>query len=54
MKELLAKTKIALYSTENEENSSEVERWNRTIKNKMWKQFTVQGNTNYQAFCLEY
>ena len=49
MKELLAKTKIALYSTENEENSSEVERWNRTIKNKMWKQFTAQG-TNYLGF----
>ena len=50
VKELLAKTKIALYSTENEENSSEVERWNRTIKNKMWKQFTVQGNANYLGF----
>ena len=50
MKELLAKTKIALYSTEIAENSSEVERWNRTIKNKMWKQFTVQGNTNYLGF----
>ena len=36
VKELLGKTKIALYSTENEENSSEGERWNRTIKNKMW------------------
>ena len=23
------------------------ERWNRTIKPKMWKQFTVQGNTQY-------
>ena len=23
------------------------ERWNRTIKTKMWKQFTVQGNTVY-------
>ena len=50
MKELLAKTKIALYSTENGENSSEVERWNSTIKNKMWKQFTIQGNTNDLGF----
>ena len=25
------------------------ERWNRTIKTKMWKQFTVQGNTQ----CLD-
>ena len=31
-----------LYSTENEEKSNVCERWNRT---KMWKQFTVQGNT---------
>ena len=23
------------------------ERWNRTIKTKMWKQFTIQGNTMY-------
>ena len=36
-----------LYSTENEEKSSVCERWNRTIKTKMWKQFTVQGNTAY-------
>ena len=36
-----------MYSTENEEKSSVVERWNRTIKTKMWKQFTVQGNTMY-------
>ena len=27
--------------------SSVCERWNRTIKTKMWKQFTVQGNTRY-------
>ena len=32
-------------STENEENSSFVERWNRTIKQRMWKQFKVRGNT---------
>ena len=36
-----------MYSTENEEKSSVCERWNRTIKSKMWKQFTVQGNTMY-------
>ena len=47
MKDLLAKNKITLYSTENEEKSSVVERWNRTIKNKMWKQFTIQGNKQY-------
>ena len=33
------------FSTENKEKSSVCERWNHTIKTKMWKQFTVQGNT---------
>ena len=47
MKELLEKNGITLYSTENEEKSSVCGRWNRTIKTKMWKQFTVQGNTQY-------
>ena len=47
VKDLLEKSSIKLYSTENEEKSSVVERWNRTIKSKMWKQFTVQGNTMY-------
>ena len=47
MKELLDKNKINIYSTENEEKSSVCERWNRTMKNKMWKQFTVQNNTMY-------
>ena len=47
LKDLLEKYNIQMYSTENEEKSSVVERWNRTIKTKMWKQFTVQGNTMY-------
>ena len=47
MNELLEKDNITLYSTENEEKSSVCERWNRAIKAKMWKQFTVQGNTVY-------
>ena len=47
VKEVLDKNKITLYSTENEEKSSICERWNRTIKSKMWKQFTIQGNTQY-------
>ena len=47
VKDLLEKNGIHMYSTENEEKSSVVERWNRTIKTKMWKQFTVQGNTMY-------
>ena len=45
LKDLIEKNKIEMYSTENEEKSSLCERWNRTIKTKMWKQFTVQGNT---------
>ena len=47
MKELLEKNGITLYSTENDEKSSVCERWNRTIKTKMWEQLTVQGNTQY-------
>ena len=47
MKELLDKNNIVMYSTENEEKSSVCEWWNRTMKNKMWKQFTVQNNTKY-------
>ena len=47
VKDLLVHYKITLYSTENEEKSSVCERWNRTIKQKMWKQFTIQGNTQY-------
>ncbi|KAL9958113.1 hypothetical protein ACROYT_G035084 [Oculina patagonica] len=46
MKELLEKNGIALYSTENEEKSSVCERWNRTIKTRMWKQFTAQDLNN--------
>ena len=45
LKEFLDKHDITIYSTENEENSSFVERWNRTIKQRMWKQFKVRGNT---------
>ena len=47
LKGLLEKHNIQMYSTENEEKSSVCERWNRTIKTKMWKQFIVQGNTMY-------
>ena len=45
--DLLAKDKIQIYSTENEEKSSVCERWNRTIKTKMYKQFTIENNTVY-------
>ena len=45
VKDLLAKNNIEIYSTENEEKSSVCERWNRTIKEKMYKRFTMQNNT---------
>ena len=45
--DLLAKNDVKIYSTENEEKSSFCERWNRTIKTKMYKQFTIQNNTVY-------
>eukprot|EP00794_Sanderia_malayensis_P002551 gene2551-2947_t len=47
LKDLLEKHSVQMYSTENEEKSCVVERWNRTIKTKMWKQFMIQGNTQY-------
>ena len=37
---------IELYSTENEEKSSIVERWIRTMKEKMWKYFTDNTYTH--------
>ena len=46
-KDFLKKKDIKLYHTENEEKSSIVEQWNKTIKNKMWKMFTVNNNTVY-------
>ena len=45
--QLLSKKNIKLYSTENEEKSSVVERFNRTIKEKMWKMFSANNNTVY-------
>ena len=46
-KDFLKSKGITLYHTENEEKSSVVERWNRTMKNRMWKMFTVNNNTVY-------
>ena len=46
--ELLKAHEITLYSTENEERkSSVVERWNKTMKNKMWRMFSANNNTVY-------
>ena len=54
--DLLAKDKIQIYSTENEEKSSACERWNRTIKTKMYKQSlykTTQSTlTSYPKYSL--
>ena len=38
---------VYLYATENEEKSSIVERWIRTMKEKMWKYFTDNNTYNY-------
>ena len=38
---------IKLYSTENEEKSSVVERWIRTTKEKMWKYFSANSTNNF-------
>ena len=45
LKGVLEANDVMLYSTENEEKSSVVERWNRTMKNIMWKYFTVNSTT---------
>ena len=47
MKALLKKNKIEIYSTENEEKCSVVERWNRTIKSQLYKYFTANGTHRY-------
>ena len=38
---------INLYSTYTNLKASICERFNRTLKNKMWKQFSLQGNYNW-------
>ena len=53
MKDLLEKNNVQLYSTENEEKSSVVERWNRTIKRMMWKYFTANSTANYNNVLRE-
>ena len=46
-KDLLEKNNVYLYLTENEEKSSVVEGWNRTIKRILWKYFTANNTTTY-------
>ena len=45
--EVLARNNVQIYSTENEEKASVVERWNRTIKTKMWKYFSANNTKRY-------
>ena len=47
LKGVLEANNVMLYSTENEEKSSVVERWNRTMKNIMWKYFTANNTQKY-------
>ncbi len=47
VKKLLKKHDITMYSTENEEKCSVVERWNRTIKSQLWKYFTANHTHKY-------
>ena len=46
-KDFLKKHDVMLYHTQNEEKSSVVERWNRTMKNRMRKVFTSNNNSIY-------
>lgn len=41
------KSYVDLYSTENDEKSSVVERWNRAMKEKMWKYFSANNTNKY-------
>ena len=41
------KSLIDIYSTENEEKSSVVERWNRTMKEKLFKYFSANNTRKY-------
>ena len=47
LKQLLLEHGIDLYSTENEEKSSVVERWNRTMKERMFKYFSANSTRSY-------
>ena len=47
MKTLLTRNHVEMYTTENEEKSCVVERWNRTIKRNMWKYFTANNTAKY-------
>ncbi len=43
-RKMLEEFNISLYSTYSTKKANFVERWNRTIKNKMWKEFSARGS----------
>lgn len=45
--ELLKKNNIDIYSTNNDEKCSVIERWNRTIKTQLWRYFSANGTQKY-------
>ena len=47
LKAVLTANNVMLYSTENEEKSGVVERWDKAMKNIMWKYFTVNNTQKY-------
>ena len=44
---LLKDNDIKLYSTNNDEKCSVIERWNRTIKTQLWRYFSANGTQKY-------
>lgn len=44
MKKMLQRRNINMYSTYSVQKAAIVERFNRTLKNKMWKQFSLRGS----------
>ena len=44
---LLKENNIEMYSTNNDEKCSVVERWNRTIKTQLWRYFSANGTQRY-------
>ena len=47
VEEIMDKFGVERYSTQNEEKVSVVERWNRTIKGKLWKLFSARNSMIY-------
>ena len=44
---LLKEHNIEMYSTNNDEKCSVIERWNRTIKTQLWRYFSANGTQKY-------